>query len=250
MKRALLAVALLFSTGPALGQQTGGLPGLRAQVDALQAAVDALSAQSAGLPALQAQVAALQVTVDALGARFSQPTRTADLRGSFAVAGSGMCIQSFPQAGPGGPLPPLGFTADFQPIGPASVQSFSIEGVRTFNGDGTGTQRTRIMPMGNPGAASAIDLTGAFSYSVAADGGLTIDQASTDAAVVVGLNAGQAQRNSGLLTFVGHVSRDGQALTFASHEPAVETLTRTSPLPEQVISLRICHRTHTGVRID
>ncbi len=221
----VIAASLLFAA-PAPAQQAGGLPGLGTRVDALQGAVDALDA------------------------RFSQPARTADLRGSFAIAGSGTCIQTFPLVGPNGPVPPLGFNADFQPIGPASVQSFSIEGVRTFNGDGTGTQRTRIMPLANPGGASAIDLTGPFSYSVAADGGLTIDQASSDAAVAVGLNAGQQQRSSGALTFVGHVSRDGQSLTFASHDPAVETLTRTSPLPEQVISVRVCQRTHTGVRID
>lgn len=53
--------------------------------------------------------------------------------------------------------------------GPSTVLTLSINGVRTFNDDGTGTVFARVVSLGNPGAASATDVAAQFTYSVAAD---------------------------------------------------------------------------------
>src|SRR5262245_4805899 len=65
------------------------------------------------------------------------------LKGDYAFAGEAACLISIG-----------GFNADFTPVGPPApfpqMQSFSVQGVRTFNGDGTGTLSGRVLSISHP----------------------------------------------------------------------------------------------------
>lgn len=172
------------------------------------------------------------------------------LRGDFAFTGSTVCVNSGANFAFTPPTPPLGFTADLVPIGPSFVNTNSVQGVLTFNGDGTGSSVSRFVSLGNPGAAGAFDSSVQFTYSVAADGTLTIDNGPSISVTVAGPNTGQQSRISGVPTFVGRLSSDRKSLTFASFNPGVETVTRLVPAPELVTSVRICHRNRIGIRIS
>lgn len=249
MKRASLVAILFLAAAPAFAQQTGGLPALRTQVDALQATVDALSAQVGGVPALRAQVTALQATVDALSSAFSQLHQTSDLRGDFATTGSAVCVQSLANTAVTPPIPPAGFNADFSPRpGATNTLMFSINGVRTFNGDGTGSFRARVVSNTVNGPTNAGDLAGDFTYSVANDGSVTIDNGPLLLTFVAGPITGQVNSITNMPPFTGRVSKDGQTITTASENPGVETVTRVDT--GVVTQLRVCHRSRVSVRIN
>jgi hypothetical protein len=175
-------------------------------------------------------------------------SRTQMLKGDFAFSGSGTCVNSpatlFPAY-----QPPAGFTADLRPIGPSFVITFGFHGVHTFNGDGTGSTTTRAVTLGNPGPASAVENSNQFTYSVAADRTLTIDAGPMLNVFVAGPQVG-GENSISNISSVGHVSSDGRSLTLASFNPVVETVTRLVPAPELVVSVRICHRMQTGIRIS
>lgn len=141
-------------------------------------------------------------------------------------------------------------TAGIVPLGPSFVSTFSIEGVRTFNGDGTGSMVARSVFLGNPGAASAQNISTQFTYSVAADGTVTIAQGPTNSVTVAGQAIGQQSRISNVPNFIGRLSSDRNLLTFATFNPGVETVTRLVPGPELVTLVRICHRARTAIRIS
>jgi hypothetical protein len=88
------------------------------------------------------------------------------------------------------------------------VVSFSVQGVRTFHGDGTGTLTARVVSVNHPvavpsplvtpytpffnrGAASSADIEAAFTYQVAADRTFTIQTLSLTGTVLAGPSAGQ-----------------------------------------------------------
>ncbi len=190
---------------------------------------------------------ALAVLVAASPAAADQTHR---LVGDFAFSGTAVCVVSSAIITPTSYTPPAGFTANLIPIGPSSVLTFSIHGVRTFNGDGTGTVFGRVVSLGNPGAGSANDLTAQFTYSVAADRTVLIDQGPTLNTFVAGPRTGQQISVSNVPTFVGRLSSDGKSLTFGTHDPGVETVTRITPAPQLVESLRICHRARTAILIS
>jgi hypothetical protein len=249
MNRASLLAIAFLAAAPAFAQQTGGLPALRTQVDALQATVDALSVQVGGLPGLRAQVTALQATVDALSSAFSQPHQTSDLKGDFATTGSAVCIQSLANTAVNPPLPPAGFNADFSPRpGPVNTLMFTITGLRTFNGDGTGSFHARVVSDTVNGPTNAGDLAGDFTYSVANDGSVTIDNGPLLLTFVAGPLAGQANNITNIPPFTGRVSKDGQTLTTGTENPAVETVTRVDTGIVQ--QLRVCHRSRVLIRVN
>jgi hypothetical protein len=168
-------------------------------------------------------------------------SQTPRLKGEFAFTGSHVCV---------GVTPPSGFSADLIPLGDSFVTTFSIQGVRIFNGDGTGSMTARIVALGDPGAANARDLSAQFTYSVAADGTVTIDDEPTDVVTVAGPGVGGHFKISDTPTLVGRLSSDRKSLTFATFNPGVEVVTRVVPAPEQVIQVRICHRERIGIRIS
>ena len=177
-----------------------------------------------------------------------EQSRTHTLRGDFAFTGSTVCVNSGANFATTPPTPPLGFV-NLVPIGPSFVNTNSVQGILTFNGDGTGTGVQHFVSLGNPGAASVFDVSLQFTYSVAADGTLTIDNGPAVSNTVAGPNAGQQSIITDVPTFIGRLSSDRKSLTFATFAPAVETVTRVVPAPELVTTLRICHRNRIGIRI-
>jgi hypothetical protein len=177
-------------------------------------------------------------------------SRTQMLKGDFAFTSSVVCVLSPAIITPTSYTPPAGFSPALVPLGFSFVITFGAQGVRTFNGDGTGSFTQRAVSLGNPGAASATDNSGQFTYSVAADRTLTIDDGPIQGVFVAGPRVGQQVSASNIPTLIGRVSSDGRSLTFASFNPGVEIFTRLVPGPELVESLRICHRAANGIRIS
>lgn len=174
------------------------------------------------------------------------------LIGNYAFTASASCVFSSAVLGPVY-IPPAGFTPTFVPIGHASANSFSSNGVLTFNGDGTGSQTSRTIAIGDPdpgdsGATSAIDNSSSFTYTVADDGTFTFAQGPIASNFVAGPRVGIQTVTTGLPVAVGHVSSDKKTLVFGSFDPAVESTTRVDL--GVVESVRICHRTNTAIRID
>jgi hypothetical protein len=173
------------------------------------------------------------------------------LKGSYAFTASAGCVFSSAILGPVY-VPPAGFTPTFVPIGHASANSFSSNGVLTFNGDGTGSQTSRTIAIGDPdpgdsGATSAIDNSSSFAYTLADDGTFTFAQGPITSNFVAGPRVGIQTLTTGVPAAVGHVSSDKKTLVFGSFDPAVESTTRLDL--GVVESMRICHRTNTAVRI-
>jgi hypothetical protein len=174
-------------------------------------------------------------------------SRTHMLKGDFAFTYTSGCLNSqavyFPQY-----VAPAGFGTNFAALGPTGVYTQSFQGVRTFNGDGTGSMTARIVTVGT--ILTANDHSGQFTYSVLADGTLTIDEGPFHVVYVAGVRIGQQLRVTDLPISVGRLSSDGNSFTFASFFPAVETVTRTVPAPEVLDALRICHRAGNAIRIS
>jgi hypothetical protein len=179
------------------------------------------------------------------------------LKGDYAFTGAAQCINST-----------TGFTANFQalcadthqPIGaqpnPANPRNscpgvfahgFSVEGVRTFNGDGTGTlsgQSVSIDPPPNTGSlgAASESFTASFTYSVLNDGMVQtqIVPGSFQGTVLTGPRAGQTFTID-QIELDGLVSNNRQALTIASIDPQVET----QHFSNGDSRFRICHRSRS-----
>src|SRR4030095_7395561 len=97
----------------------------------------------------------LSLSVVALAWAATASAAPATLKGAYAFTGTAACLVApghvgdpnvpppLPNPTPGVALPNSGFNAIFQPIDFPNSQSFSrsfsVEGIRTFNGDGTGT---------------------------------------------------------------------------------------------------------------
>src|SRR5262245_19116511 len=85
------------------------------------------------------------------------------LHGDYAFTGEGTCLVA---------LPP-GFNPDLTPIDGRFTSSSSTQGIRTFNGDGTGTVQSRSVSVTHPdtpvtlGGASSSDFQASFTYTVA-----------------------------------------------------------------------------------
>jgi hypothetical protein len=175
------------------------------------------------------------------------------LKGDYAFSGEATCLVSL-----------TGFNADLTPAGPPApfpfLTSFSIEGVRTFNGDGTGTLSGRVVslrhpsaipsatlapytPLFNRGGASASDISATFTYTVAPDRTFTIETLTLQGDNVAGTAPGPTFTVANFPTAVGLIGRDHESLTLAHTLPTVETQTfyDASNAPVQT-QYRICHR--------
>lgn len=155
------------------------------------------------------------------------------LNGTYFSTGEQACLVS-----------PLGFTSDQVPVGPASVQSSSVQGTYRFHADGTGTAQFKELLITHPPApnagATSTEQSFAFTYMLADDGTLTL--------VVVGSVSGTILTGPPPLkgaTFTltdfpplsGRVARNGTAITVSNTAPTVETL-MVGPFK----LARICHR--------
>lgn len=174
------------------------------------------------------------------------------LKGDYAFTGESSCLVS-----------PDGFDGDQTPVDtlpgtstPARfpyVTSMSVHGVRTFNGDGTGTVRARVVSMNHPyalppslplrpnpffnrGGVSSVDIWSEFTYTVTPDLKVLISTPRVDGQILSGPRAGQAMWFT-VPPFQGFLSDDHRSLTVAHDVPGVEVHYFTDAQ-----DYRICHR--------
>jgi hypothetical protein len=163
------------------------------------------------------------------------------LKGDYAFTGSASCLNSVG-----------GFTASFLPIGAnVSTTNFMAQGIRTFNGDGTGTVHDAytislvVPPVVTP-SASSFSYSESFTYEVQPDGSVTFTlDGPLTATETAGPAPGLTVSEVGILQ-QGRISADGATLTTgAVSTPTVETLTFSTGFVEQ----RICTRSFTLIKL-
>ena len=185
------------------------------------------------------------------------------LRGQYSFTGTAMCLSSS-----------TGFRTDFElvplivpPPPPPAVgtmltpSSNSISGVRTFNGNGTGSVVATVHNINYPtqfpgsasfssGAASVSTLQADFTYEVKADRTLVIDDGPTSGVIIKGGNrVGWGVSTIGVPKFVGHISKDWRTIDLVHEDMVVEQVVNTSPPgvtpAQEFVTPRVCHRERT-----
>jgi len=204
------------------------------------------------------------------------------LKGSYAAAGSEVCLVAPGSSNtptnptPGVALPNSGFFTscgpgpgcqDLLPIGDHVFSaSNDIEGIRTFNGDGTGTVKATLIgfaapptpgPAGTypaffPGAGTNV-ITYKFTYTVDESGGWTSTMVpgSYKGTVVRGPRTGETFTIDRLATFTGLIGQDGKTLTAADINPAGNDVTvETLSYSNGDVWPQICHRSRILLRLQ
>jgi len=171
-------------------------------------------------------------------------TATADspsLKGAYGFTGTGACLST---AAPG-----PGFNPNLTPTDGSFGQSFTSEGIRTFNGDGTGTVRGSSMGITIPAnihSAGSDDFSFSFAYTVNDDGSWTSDVIGVETGTIkTGPRAGQTFTISSSPTSTGIISRTAGTLTLATLEPTVEIVTFSNG----DVHKRICHRSRVLIKL-
>jgi hypothetical protein len=214
---------------------------------------------------------ALALTVAASAA--AEPPK---LKGSYGFTGAAECLVAPGFAGnpngaaianptPGVALPNSGFQANLRPndsvVGPTQsyVYSFGVEGIRKFNGDGTGTIKgTTVSVVGRPTpgpggyphfppSAGSSDFSFSFTYTVASDGTWTATMVpgSYTETHLTGPRAGQTSNVDAIPPVTGMISRDGETLTSAQVTTVVETHTYSNG----DVDPQICDRTRVYIKL-
>jgi hypothetical protein len=222
-------------------------------------------------------VAALAVAATCTTASADSPR----LKGSYAFVGTAACLVSpggVPGATPlnnpfpGQLLPGAGFKPNFQPndSGPglstnAFTRSFSVEGVRTFDGHGHGTVKgTAVGVVGRPTpgpngyphfppSASSGDFSFQFTYVVNPDRTWTgtMVPASYTENFTTGPRAGQTSTVDAIPPVSGVISEDGKTLIAAHLAPAVETRTFFDPNGNAGdVWPEVCHRERVFIKLQ
>jgi hypothetical protein len=152
------------------------------------------------------------------------------LKGDYAFSGQASCLYS------GGPFT-SGLAPTVWPGFPFSLPSgngifsdnFSVEGVRKFNGDGTGTVKGRTVEIVGPPSinprASVGDFTMAFTYTVDGAGGYTTAVVPGSLVITsVAPTAGQITTQD-VVSLDGLIGNNSYELKLASTDAVVETQT-------------------------
>jgi hypothetical protein len=190
------------------------------------------------------------------------------LKGSYGFTGSATCIVTNAD----------GFNSNGAPIdanAPIDMESFAVEGVRTFNGDGTGTVTgssigVEIGPFTSTGAGSAASgdtFSFSFTYTTPGDGTWTSD-VSADATGFVGISGtvtagprmNQTFQITEFPTVTGQISQNAMTLTAATiipsglttPTPQMETVTYTEGegvKKHKTVITRICHRSRILINL-
>ena len=197
------------------------------------------------------------------------------LKGAYAFTGAAACLVSpghwdAPAGLPQNPFPGVlapgsGFNSNFQPNdgGPNSsafTRSFSVEGIRTFDGHGHGHVSGTVVGIANrptpgptgwphfPPSAAAADFSFDFTYSVDGHGGWTASMVpgSYTETFTAGPRTGQTATVDAIPPVSGAISADGKTLIVAHLTPAVETHTYSNGdvWPE------VCHRERVFIKLQ
>lgn len=210
-----------------------------------------------------------------------------NLKGAYGFTGTAACLVAPGHVGdpntppplnnptPGIALPNSGFQADLRPndavlgsFTEAFSHSFSVEGIRTFNGDGTGTVKgtsvgitVRPTPGPNgfphfPPSAGSSTFKFSFTYTVGGDGGWTsaMVAGSFTETFVAGPRStanpfnlvNQTATIDALPPVTGLISQDGKTLIAAHVTPTVETVTYSNG----DVWPQICHRSRVFIKLQ
>jgi len=189
------------------------------------------------------------------------------LQGVYGFTGTAACLVA---PGSSNPVEPSGFDGALQPIYPTSSfsNSFAVEGIRIFHGDGTGvvngtsvaiTVRPTpgpppLVPSFPPSAGSS-NFSYNFTYTVDGNGNWTATMVpgSYSETFVTGPRSTENSANTSNQTATidaipplsGFISQDGQTLTGAHLAPIVETITFSNG----DVWPRICHRSRVYINL-
>jgi hypothetical protein len=204
-----------------------------------------------------------------------------NLKGAYGFTGTAACLVApgsvagatpLPNPTPGIALSNSGFDAQLHPndITPGPTVAFShsnaVEGIRTFNGDGTGTVKGTSVgitirptpgpdgyPHFPPGAGSSY-FSYSFTYTVNGDGSWTATMVpgSYTETFVTGGRAGQTATLDSLPPVTGLISQDGKTLILVvdplsggAFVPTVETVTYSNG----DVWPQICHRSRVLISL-
>jgi hypothetical protein len=176
------------------------------------------------------------------------------LKGAYAFTGTAVCLTS-----------PAGFDSKNRPSdfatpnggGGSFTRSFSVEGVRTFDGNGNGTVKgTAVSIVGHPSVpgvapnASSADFSFNFTYVVNDDRtwvGTSVPT-SFQETITSGPRAGQTvtMLDGGIPPVTGIISVDGKTLTAAHLAPQLETRVFSNG----DVSPEICHRSRVLIKLQ
>jgi hypothetical protein len=171
------------------------------------------------------------------------PAKADNIKGKYATVSTQACLDAS-----------LGFDATFQALGVATSNSFSVLGIRTFDGNGGGSfvQRTMgvTVPPQAPGilsAASSTEGSGQFTYKIT-DDGIVIHPGPVSGKVLTGPRAGQDLTTTNIPDSFGLIggSNSNNLLVSFFETPQVETLTYS----DGTIIKRICHADTVYSKID
>lgn len=199
-----------------------------------------------------------------------------NLKGAYGFTGTAVClvapggVPGTTNPTPGVALPNSGFNSRLQPndsvvpglTSNAYTVSFSVEGIRTFNGDGTGTVNgTSVAIAGRPTPgpdgyphfaphAESASFSFSFTYTVNGDGSWTATMVpgSYTETVLTGPRAGPPQQTAtvdAIPPITGLISGDGKTLIAAHTIPTVETKTFSNGDVEPAI----CHRSRVFINL-
>ncbi len=208
-------------------------------------------------------VAAIIVAAGCTAASADSPR----LKGSYAFTGTAACLTApggdpSNPATPGVPFANAGFNARLQPndVGTSFSRTFSVEGIRTFDGHGGGTVKGTVVvvlgrptpgPTGFPAfppSASAADFSFNFTYVVNGDGSWSSAMVPTTykETFTAGPRTGQTATVDAIPPVNGAISVDGQTLIAAHTAPTIETHTFSNGdvWPE------ICHRSRVFIKLQ
>jgi hypothetical protein len=181
----------------------------------LEAVTAVLVHQGSMQRVLVLSVSVAVITWAASGCGVAQPIQ---LNGTFQLSGSSTCINGEPD------LP-------FKLKNVCALESFAVQGVATFNSDGTGTESGWSMgvefnPSSSLGLARTLSFIFSFTYFVGADLVLDVEPSSPVTGTV-------AYGPPGPMDFTitefpgvfGFVSQNRNTLTAATQKPQMETIT-------------------------
>jgi len=190
------------------------------------------------------------------------------LKGAYGFTGSAVCLVAPGSTVPPGPNPTPGVAlpnSGFDPVtlrpidGKVFSYSFTVEGIRVFNGDGTGTVKGTTVavtvpptpqPPGFPNfapSASSADFGYSFTYTVDGAGGWTslMVPGSYLANHLTGPRTGQTSTVDAIPSITGMVSLNRRTLTGAHITTAVET----HSFSNGDVDPQICHRSRVFIRL-
>ena len=228
----------------------------------------------------RSSVLAFSVSIVALTWAGAAAADAPQMKGSFGFTGSAECLiapghagpytgpfTGMPNPTPGVALPNSGFQPNLRPVDAtlttptqAFANSFAVEGIRKFNGNGTGTVKGTTVgvatrptpgPSGYPAfppSAGSSDFSFSFTYTVNPDGTWTSAMVPGSFASnhLTGPRAGQTSTVDAIPPVVGMISQDGKTLIAAHVAPAVETVTYSNG----DVWPMICHRSRVFIKLN